>query len=315
MHEFQTPVAGARMIAIPIHGGDDLERASSNERQGEAFAILPPGLPKGTRVRIRLWLDASGVCQLSAHLEDGRDLKPLVVEKGEALDRTIGALERVEELLGSRGATATPAQLAEVERIREGVFGDMQHGREKEALAEVERLEKAVGDLGNDLGQKAENLIGFTKFLLGQYPWAFDQQRAGLLANLVQQITKAQRAKDPEFLRTAVEQLDRATDDLPAPVQMLLSLRQILAVHINPYDPAAASALGQELAQVEEALRRDEESLAAQRLSQLMPRLEAAFEAVPPPPGGRRCKNGHVYFGGRICRECGADLWELEKSG
>ena len=315
MHEFRTSVAGARMIAIPIHGGDDLDRASNNERQGEAFAILPPGLPKGTGVRIRLWLDANGVFRLSAHLEDGRELQPLVVEKGETLDRTIGALERVEELFGAREATATPAELAEVERIREGVFGDMQHGRDKEALAGVERLEKTVGGLGSDLNEKAENLIGFTEFLLAQYPWAFDTQRTSLLTGLVQQTREGEQAKDPELLQTRVEQLDRATDDLPAPVQMLLRLRQVLATHINPYDPAAAAALSTELAQVEEALRRSDSLQAAQGLSQLMPRLEAAFEAAPPPPGGRRCKNGHVYLGGRICPECGADLWELEKSG
>ena len=168
----------------------------------------------------------------------------------------------------------------------------MQRGRGKEALTGVERLAKAVGNFGSDLGQKAESLIVFTKFVLGQYPWAFDQQRADSLAELIRQTTKAQQAEDSELLRTRVEQLDRATDDLPAPVPLLLSLRQILASHINPYDPAAASALGRELAQVEEALRRDDRPLAAQRLRELMPRLEAAFEAVPPHLAGGSARTG-----------------------
>jgi molecular chaperone DnaK (HSP70) len=315
MHVFHTPLAGARMIAIPIHGGDDLERASNNERQGEALAILPKELPKGTGIRIRLWLDADGVCQLSAHLQDGHDLKPLVVEKGEALDRTIGALERVEELLGARGPMITQAELGEVEQIREGVFSDMLGGRYKEALAAVERLEKTLSSPRSDPGEKAGKLIKFTEFILRQYRWAFDEQKASLLADLVEQTKKARQARDPGLLQTRVEELDRATDELPADVQILLNIRQILAIYIDPYDPAAAAGLSTELAEVEEALLRNDGAMAERRLSQLAPRLAAAFEAAPAPAGGRRCKNGHVYSGGRICPECGADLWELEKSG
>jgi hypothetical protein len=83
MHIFGTPRAGARIISFPIYGGDNLERAAANERQGEAFAILPPGLPAGTPIRVALRLDGDGVFNLSAHLEGGEDLHPWVVEKGE----------------------------------------------------------------------------------------------------------------------------------------------------------------------------------------------------------------------------------------
>lgn len=39
-----------------VYGGHNLEKASANERQGEAFAILQPGLPKQTPIRITLEL-------------------------------------------------------------------------------------------------------------------------------------------------------------------------------------------------------------------------------------------------------------------
>jgi molecular chaperone DnaK len=73
VHVFKTQTPNARIIAIPIYGGDDHEHAGANERQGDAFAILPPGLPARTPVRVSIWLDADGVFKLSAHLQGGQD--------------------------------------------------------------------------------------------------------------------------------------------------------------------------------------------------------------------------------------------------
>ncbi|MBI4260018.1 MAG: Hsp70 family protein [Actinobacteria bacterium] len=317
MHEFQTGVPNARMISIPIYGGDDLVRASNNERQGEAFAILPSGLPKGAGVRIRLWLDADGVFRLSAHLQDGRDLQPLVVQKGEALDRAIATLERVEELLGTKSTHATPEELKGVERAREEVFTHMLAGREHDALAEVEGLEKVVGGLGSDVRKQAENLIGFTEFVTGRYRWAFDPARADRLDDLVEKTRAALVGDDPEILETRVGQLDRETDELPDAVTLLLGMRQVIAVRIRPYDPATAASLATELSQIEEAFASGDFAGGERRLAALVPKIEAAFESVPAPAGGLVCKNGHRYPGGRWCPVpgCGADAWELTKSG
>ena len=96
------------MISIPVYGGDNLEKASANEKQGEAFAILPLGLPQGTSVRLRLWLNSNGIFELTAHLENGTDLKPWIVEKGEANEKAIRAIERVEQLLAQKGDASAP---------------------------------------------------------------------------------------------------------------------------------------------------------------------------------------------------------------
>ena len=130
-HVFGTRMPNARMISIPVFGGDNLEDARANERQGEAFAILPRGLPKGTPIRISLWLDSDGSFKLTARLDDGTgtDLKPWVVEKGEAHDRAIATLERVDELLALKGQLAREGQLDAVEKARERVFQELKGAR------------------------------------------------------------------------------------------------------------------------------------------------------------------------------------------
>jgi molecular chaperone DnaK len=311
MQEFLTPVAGARTIAIPIYGGEDLSCASKNERQGEAFAILPPGLPKGTSVRIRLWLDDDGVFKLSGNLADGRDLSPLVVEKGEALDRAITTLEQVEERLGSRDLVDLQ-DTPEVEAIRERTFEHMRRGREKDALVAAENLQEVVAGLGRtDVSDKAEQLMGFTEFIVGNYSWAFSQGRIRQLHGLVESVRAARKPSSASDLEALVQELDHETDDLPIEVQMLLSVRQIIGTQINPYDPARAAALGMELAQVEDGLRGGNAFVAQQRMAGLLQEVEAAYQAAPPPAGGRGCKNGHRYYGGRYCPTCNADAWEL----
>ncbi len=317
MREFATAVAGARMISIPIFGGDDLEHASRNERQGEAFAILPPGLPKGTSVRIRLWLDRDGIFQLDAHLADGRDLKPLVVEKGEALDRAIGTLERVEEALGARDLAGLPGS-DEVDQVRERAFDHMTHGRDREALAEVEHLQDVVEHLGTEptrtTDEQATTLVRFAEFVLDRYTWAFDERRVDELRALIDRVQHAQRTED-HALPDLVAELDRATDDLPTEVVLLLSLRRVIATQINTYDPAVATALSRELEEVEDLLGHGGLAEGGARLARLLPQIQQAFEAAPPPPGGRVCKNGHRYRGGRFCPECHADYWELVSKG
>jgi hypothetical protein len=38
---FYTRFANQRMVSIPVYGGDNEETASANEKQGEAFVVLP----------------------------------------------------------------------------------------------------------------------------------------------------------------------------------------------------------------------------------------------------------------------------------
>ena len=174
VHVFKTQTPNARIIAIPIYGGDDHEHAGANERQGDAFAILPPGLPARTPVRVSIWLDADGTFKLSAHLQGGQDLKPWVTKKGEEQERAVAELEEAERILGEKSEGAVPRELQQIERQREQVFEHMRVGHFDLALEAVRGVGRAVEVLGKVdeselLRKKAQQLVGFTSGLLQQY--------------------------------------------------------------------------------------------------------------------------------------------------
>jgi molecular chaperone DnaK len=304
---FYTRAPNSRMISIPIYGGDELARASANELQGQAFAILPPGLPAETPIRVKLWLDGDGVFKLAAHLEDGRDLKPWVVAKGEAEERAVRELDEAERVLGERAYLASADLMARVEEARAQIFEHMGRGEFGDALEEIERLRAAVEGIGRekvDVAKKAEMLVGFANVVVGQYGWALEPGRAARLNDLVEETRRAQRRGEPAALEDAAARLDAATDDLPEMVQVLLGMRAAIAGRIDPYDPTVAGRLQAEVGAVEDAIARGDPSA--------HPRFEAVAEeivrALPEPPGGFKCSNGHVYPPGvRHCPECGED--------
>jgi len=82
---------------------------------------------------------------------------------------------------------------------------------------------------------------------------------------------------------------------------------------IEPYDPAAASRLTGELRAVGDTWRTSGRDAAEPPLRQLVAHIEQVLATVPPPPGGNRCPNGHVFPGGRYCPIDGIDTWQLEK--
>jgi len=146
---FYTQAPNQRMISIPVYGGEQLEKASLNEKQGEAFAVLPPGLPKGTAVRISIWLDGDGVFDLSAQLEDGRDLEPLILA-GEKDQKAVEAIEQVEQILDEKAAALLAAQMPELEQAWREAYEALRRRDFDEAIRlaqdALRRLHEPVGD-------------------------------------------------------------------------------------------------------------------------------------------------------------------------
>ncbi len=317
MRVFRTQIPNARVIAIPIYGGDDVERASANERQGDAFAVLPPGLPANTPIRVKLWLDRDGVFKLSAHLQDGQDLRPWVMEKGETQQRAIQELEEVERLLGQKAKTATSRELQAVEDARERVFGRLRAGEFDAALTEVRELtrrtdQKSLADAKEALREKAENLVRFTRMVLEKYHWTFEEARRQRLQDLADATERA-LAGDATVLEARVATLDLETDDLPQIVGLLLGLRQAIHTRIYPFEAATATRLEQELGRLESQFASGDMS-ALLDLNVLAVHVAAAMEEIPELSAGTPCSRGHVSSAGeRYCPApgCGDDKWIL----
>jgi len=313
---FYTRTPNQRMISIPVYGGDNLEKASANEKQGEAFAILPPGLPQDTVVRIKVWLDSDGVFDLTAHLEDGTDLRPWV-QKGEKDAKAIGAIEKVEQVLAQKGAAISPEEMHKLEEARNRAFEQMRQGDFEGALQQAQVLGEMAEEAGQEeerdaLRIKAENLIAYTEFVLQQYGWGLDPNQSYRLNNLVEETKSALASGKRTTLEEKVVALDQATDNLPDAIRVFLGVRGAIAARIRPVDPALAAALLADVDEVENAFR-SRNPAAGQKLEALAAKVTEAIKKAKTPVA-IRCSRGHeVPPGERYCPEpgCNDDTWTL----
>ena len=90
---FYTSTDDQRIFRLPFYAGANLDRASTNKKEGEFCAVLPGGLPGGTPISVKVWLDHDGILCVSAHLEDDTNLDPwqqeeTLLSRGESDDGT-----------------------------------------------------------------------------------------------------------------------------------------------------------------------------------------------------------------------------------
>ncbi len=314
---FYTRGPRQRMVSIPIYGGENMEAASANEFQGQAYAILPPDLPSEAPVRITLSLDADGVFILTACMGDGTRLDPWIV-KGETDAVAIEGLERLESLLAGKADALSPQEIARLESRREGIFDRMKARDFEGAVEEVERLEKEVaeakpaqGGEGLSTREKADRLTHFAEFVLSEYAWAFDDpNRVYRITKAVEETKEAKARGDEARLQDAVAALDKATDDLPQAVQAFVALKGAILSQIQPADPAAAASLLAEVGEIERGMRGGNMTVVP-RLKSVFEKVKAAIEdARNRRPGIRRCEICGAEMGGeRFCPKCHADSW------
>ena len=146
---FYTVVPNQRTIRIPIYGGNNLEKASANEKQGEGFTVLPPGLPKGTIVLIKIWLDENCIFGLSAHLENGKFLRPWIIH-GELDHKAVQEFDVLQEELNKWEKDAMPEQSKKIEKTVSDAYGLLEERRIEDAIRLVKQV---LEDFKQDLGE------------------------------------------------------------------------------------------------------------------------------------------------------------------
>lgn len=313
---FRTRVPRQRMVSIPVYGGDILERASANQKQGEAFAVLPPDLPQGTPVRVKLWLNRDGIFDLSALLDDGTDLRPWIV-KGEGDARAIEAIERVEKALEKEPDLPSVVR-ANVEAGRNRVFDELRNrdfdAAFKEADAAQAHIDRAkAAPQPASLPAEAEGLLRWTEFVLARYGWAFEQTVVYRLQGLCGALRAALDSGAPNLGREYTA-LDNATQTIPAVVARCLNLRVAIRGRIQPHNPARSAALIERMERIE-AMFPTNYTVAAADLESLAKEVTGDIEAIGR-QSEQRCSHGHVVpRGERHCKHCGEDTWSLDAAG
>ena len=221
---FYTQRPDQRMISIPVYGGDNLIKASANEKQGEAFAVLPADMPEGTAVRIRLWLDGDGVFALSAHLENGTDLKPTIL-KGGVIQKTVQRLEELMEMLAEVKGT-DPARAERIERAIDEVLNKIKGVSDDVSASDLglgsdEWYDKLKNEAQSGAGgksqeaQQAENAVGYVRFVERRYGWAINAMDQLRLDKAVTETSSALYAGDASAIRQRLAELIQVINSLP----------------------------------------------------------------------------------------------------
>lgn len=306
---FYTVVPNQRMISIPVYGGDNLEKASLNEKQGEAFAILPGGLPKRTPVRITLVLDGDGIFHVSAHLEDGTDLDPWVVE-GDRDAKAIDQIHKAEQILGQKAPVVSPEERRQFEAARSRALDRMRakdfDGALKEADQLVGEAEHAGTGAAGDVAANARACIGFVQFIQQNYGWALTPADVTRLSKAIDQLSAGLASGAESDLKQGLAAVDRALQALPPTVSTLLTIRNVIAGTIGTQDPALAADLERRFSALERGLASGAAG-AVEQLNAFTAELNVILQRFTGVPG-TPCPNcdATIPIGERYCG-CGFD--------
>lgn len=262
---FYTRIHGQRTISIPVYGGENLKKASKNKKQGEAFAILPRDCPEGTAILIKLWLNKDGDFELIAQLDDGTDLKPIIL-RGENDQRAVEQLLDAEEEIVKNEPIMSPEEKEKMEKLKDKVLDKMQEKdfAEAEKVAmELKKLAKEVVKLGDSIRIKAEGMMGFVTFIINQYSWLIGQQSVYRLNNLLGKLREAFDKNNQNLMENTMSEIDiemqkylKITDRTRIPLLVVfLGMRKAINTNIQPVEPAEANSLIVKLEEIEIAFR------------------------------------------------------------
>lgn len=301
---FYTGRANQRMVVIPVYGGENLEVASANEKQGDAFAVLPAGLPQGTSIRVLLTLDDAGVFKIGAWLGNATDLKPWIVHGGSDA-RVIQLIESLEERL------ARPQYWnSEAEQALEAVYTDLAGHRFEQAMTRAEtlltRIEKGPG-VDDDPRKQADALLGFSDFLAREFGWLMERALAAKLAAASAAVADAYQRNDLDQLRQILPALNRVIDELPEAIQVLVAVLGAILGEVRPANPGLGDQLHREFTSAMDDIKRGDGEGGRRRLDALMARVTDALRQIGKavqcvnarcraelPPGTRTCPSCHT---------------------
>jgi molecular chaperone DnaK len=303
----RTTQPGQRIMSYPVYGGENLEVASKNDKQGQAYAVLPAGLPEDTPIRVSLWLDRDGVFEISAQLENGTDLKPWVAKKGETDVRAVNDAQRLEEAIARRAEYLPPEQVEEINAKRNEVLQKLAQHDFEGALTQARNAERLLEEGPKvDVDQRAREASGFAGQVLDVYGWLLPRDQAYALAKLRDDLDAARRGGQRERTASLVSAFEDALKRFPESLRLLIQVRMTIQTDIQAADPALATRLARELSVAEEHARTTGQFDALNDvLARIMQAVEAsqAETAIP----CWKCKIP-VAQHAAVCPKCGADL-------
>ena len=315
---FYTLLPNQRTVLLPVYGGDHKEKASENEKQGDAFAILPPNLPKDSAVRIKLWLNNEGIFNIDTSLENGTKLKSVIL-RGETDQKAVELFIEAESKLSEKRDIINQDKKDDFKRKEDEIIKKIEKQEYSGAIKDADELIKEIDNTGGpkEFGpeEQAEGMISYIRYLVTEFDWLIG--RAALrLNNLSGELEDALRRKKSADMEKIIQQLNieitnltQTTDAngkiVATDLGILLMLTTLIATKVQPVDPVKADQLREQFREVVAALKN--------RMPDAPIKLEAIFKEimdVSGPDTGIECKNcGHMNpLNRRTCEKCGDNL-------
>jgi len=305
---FRTWYPNQRRIAIPVYGGMNEECASKNDKQGEAFCILPPNLPEDTPVRIKLWLNKDGYFEVEAYLEDGTDLKPWIM-RGDKDQLVMEKFMEAEKQIAEKEGMFSPDQKSKLEQLREKVFEKMRKRDFDGALKEVEELKKSSEEpIEIDIEEIAKGLIAFTLFIIDRYGWMIGSYSIKTLQNAVTELEYALNKGDHNLIQTKSNKLKKELDEVLNSNELLIffvGIMWVINTQVASVSPVEAVNLLEELEDIEIAVKNNQPH-AIKMIENFDKKLKEILSKIKIECYKCRYLN---YLNVRYCEKCGADLW------
>ncbi|MCZ7647475.1 MAG: Hsp70 family protein [Planctomycetota bacterium] len=321
---FATRHANQRIVSFKVYCGENLEQASANEKQGEVFLFLPPGVPKDSRIQVKIWIDRDGIFDFHAQLDGGQELRFLRLTGGED-HKAAEAIETLEQNISEKAAKLTPDQRDQLDTIRNEAFQKMDEKDYEGAKQVAEKCEEkaaalaAAHDAGKTVSEvkKAENIASWAELVLRDFGWLLSAGEEQWLKNFIRDM-RALAKENPPDIAERIVQLDKQLDDtLPGAVHLFMNVRTAINTRIRPQDPGAAANLLREVLEVEKAFR-DNAQRAPEMLDALIGKVGDLIKELDARQGAAAatCSAcGAQLNGARLCPQCGDDSWAPKAAG
>jgi len=344
-YRFQTIVEDQRMIRIPVFAGKNLERASCNQKEGEAFSFLPAGLPKGTPFQIRLWMDPDGKFLLDAHLIHGTEFLPLqilILRKEDLLfAQNIDDLADAESLWAKIKSEPTKdfEKKKEIMSLREDIYEDYagkkegrqeeQGGMSKKVQEYRKKLEEYEAQGKEPTGfEQEEWALYYAQTILGRYHFMLSPDTSLKLGELAEKLRSAITKKDRKTAQAIKEELndlfntDNAVSWAIVFINVSLRLQSSLTLLRGNFPEQYQKVLGlkDEFAKAEEMLKNNNYNGAINAVTSIDAELtviEKEIADIPQKPGeeivcmSEECKKEGGTKNPKYitkCRKCGCNL-------
>lgn len=260
------------------------------------------------RIEVRRgYLAAFGlqIFDLSAHLEAGDDLHPLIL-KGEVDERAMEALAKVLAKVEAKVNELPADKLADVRGVLDEAIDKIKNNQHGEAIRLAEKVDQLIqtgAGEADPLRRDANWFIYLAELALHRYNWAIEATKTYDVNQLIEETRSALISGDPSALKAANEKLLNALNSLPKLVIHLVNLGLDINGVVNAHDPGLAVKYEEELRRVEEAFK-EHRTDAADLLAQLSDKVANIKNVVPDKEKCSRCSQTFATDD-LVCGKCG----------